>query len=93
LRDGTFPFSRVELFRSAKECREDGARESAMGVRSFRMPLHSHDKVISRIQFNAFNNPVNGGNRDNPQIVAWGADGLMMAGINLRLAALVLLKQ
>ena len=67
------------------EGRKNGARESASRISPLGMPLHSKYKVAGRVQLHRLHDAVQWGDSGNAKMVAHLADGLVVAGVNLRL--------
>ena len=67
---------------------EESARKRAGGVGALRVPLDSEDEVIGRVEFHRLDDTVGGGDSGDAEVVAYGANGLVVAGVDLRLGCL-----
>ena len=48
------------------------------------VPLHGHDEAIGIVEFDGFDNPIHWGDSTDEEVIASGADGLVMTGVYLR---------
>ena len=62
---------------------EDGAGEGAVIVGALGVPLNSDDEVLAGGELDGFDDVVLGGTGGDDEVVAGGADGLMVAGIDV----------
>ena len=61
---------------------EDGARQRALIVAAFRVPLNGENEVVAGGQFHGFDHVVLRRAGRDDEVVAWVADGLVMAGVH-----------
>ena len=61
---------------------EDGARQRALIVAAFRVPLNGDNEVVAGGQFHGFDDVVLRRAGRDDEVVAWVADGLVMAGVH-----------
>jgi hypothetical protein len=84
-RDGIVDAAGLPGFGGMDEDSEEGAGQGADGVGAFGVPLDSEDEVIGRVELNSFDDTVGGGDSSDAEVVACVMDGLMVAGVHIRL--------
>jgi hypothetical protein len=64
------------------KCGEERAGESAGGVGALGVPLHGDYPMTGVVEFDRFDDSIGGGEGSDAEIVARGADGLVVAGVH-----------
>ncbi len=72
---------------------KNGTGKGARRIRPLGVPLHGENKVVGRVELDRLHDAIHWGDGGDAKMVADAADGLVVAGIDLRLGPFISRKQ